>query len=171
MHSRTVSESKVEIAQVMMPEHTNPAGNVHGGNILKIVDQAGAIVAARHTHRNVVTASLDKMNFISPAYVGNVLFFKASINYVSNTSMEVGVRVEAECLTTGTHTHIGSAYLTYVALDKDDKPVSVPKLILETEEENRRYEEGKKRRELRLQNLKPHKHRQEPCIVRIEKLE
>ena len=153
----------------MMPEHANPAGNVHGGNILKIVDQAGAIVAARHTHRNVVTASLDRMDFISPAYVGNVLFFKASINYVSNTSMEVGVRVEAECLVTGTHTHIGSAYLTYVALDDDDKPVKIAKLIPETEEEKRRYQEAEQRKKLRVKKRKSDKHRQEPCIARIEK--
>ncbi|TKJ18926.1 MAG: acyl-CoA thioesterase [Promethearchaeota archaeon Loki_b31] len=154
----------------MMPEHANVAGNVHGGNLLKLVDQAGAIVAARHTHINVVTASVDKFDFISPAYIGNLIFIKASINYVSRTSMEIGVRVEAECLKTGVHTHIGSAYLTFVAIDKDDKPTEVPGLIPETEEEKRRYEEAKKRREIRLQGAKPHRHRQQPCIVRPEKI-
>ena len=170
MEAKTVSQSKVEIAQVMMPEHANPAGNVHGGNLLKLVDQAGAIVAARHTHSNVVTASVDRFDFISPAYIGNLVFIKASMNYVSKTSMEVGVRVEAECLKTGTHTHIGSAYLTYVAIGKDDKPTEVPGLISETETDRRRYEDAKKRREIRLQRAKPHRHRQQACIVRPQKL-
>ena len=170
MEARKVSDSKVEIAQVMMPEHSNATGNVHGGYILKLVDQAGAIVAARHTHSNAVTASLDRMDFISPVYVGNLVFAKASCNYVSRTSMEIGVRVEAECLRTGTHTHVGSAYLTFVALGEDDKPTQVPKLILETEEEKHRFEEAKKRRELRLQQVKKHKHIQQPCIVRPKKL-
>ena len=152
-----------------MPEHANVAGNVHGGNLLKLVDQAGAIVAARHTHTNVVTASVDRFDFISPAYIGNLIFIKASINYVSRTSMEIGVRVEAECLRTGVHTHIGSAYLTFVAIDKDDKPTEVPGLIPETEEEKRRYEEAKKRREIRLQGAKPHRHREQSCITRPEK--
>ena len=170
MEAKTVSQSKVEIAQVMMPEHANPAGNVHGGNLLKLVDQAGAIVAARHTHSNVVTASVDRFDFISPAYIGNLVFIKASLNYVSRTSMEIGVRVEAECLTTGIHTHIGSAYLTFVALGKDDKPTEVPGLILETETEKRRNEEAKKRREIRLQLAKPRRHRQQANIIRPEKL-
>ena len=171
MEAKKVSDSKVELAQVMMPEHSNAAGNVHGGYILKLVDQAGAIVAARHTHSNAVTASLDRMDFISPVYIGNLVFAKASCNYVSRTSMEIGVRVEAECLRTGTHTHVGSAYLTFVALDEDDKPTNVPQLILETEVEKHRFEDAKKRRELRLQQVKKHKHIQQPCIVRPEKLE
>lgn len=171
MEGKTVSQSKVDLAQVMMPEHANASGNVHGGYILKLIDQAGAIVAARHTHSNIVTASVDRMDFISPAYVGNLVFAKASLNYAGKTSMEVGVRVEAECLRTGTHTHIGSAYLTFVALDKDDNPTSIPPLILETEEERRRFEEAKKRRESRLKKRKPHKHEPELCIVRPEKLD
>ena len=152
--SKTVSETKVEIAQVMYPEHANPAGNVHGGYLLKLLDQAGGIVAARHTYKNVVTASVDSVSFISPAYVGDLIFAKASLNYVGKTSMEIGVRVEAECLKTGRHTHIASAYLTFVALDENGKPVEVPKIIINTEEEKRRYQEAKKRRELRLQRKK-----------------
>ncbi len=170
LEAKKVSESKIELTQVMMPEHSNAAGNVHGGYILKLVDQAGAIVAVRHTHRNCVTASVDRMDFISPVYVGNLVFAKASINYVANTSMEIGVRIEAECLRTGTHAHVGSAYLSFVALDENDKPVKIPQIIPETEDDRRRYEEAKKRREYRLQQAKKHKHRQEPCIVRVEKL-
>ena len=155
----------------MYPEHANPAGNVHGGYILKLIDQAAAIVAARHTHANVVTASVDSMSFISPAYVGNLIFAKASLNYVGRTSMEIGVRVEAECLKTGRHTHVASAYLTFVALDDDDNPISVPKLILETEEEKRRFREGEKRRESRIIKRKRREEPQEPCIIRPEKLD
>lgn len=170
MKNRKVSDSRVEIAQVMYPEHANPAGNVHGGYILKIVDQAAAIAGARHTHQNVVTASVDRMDFISPVYIGNLVFAKASINYTGKTSMEIGVRVEAECIRTGTHTHVGSAYLTFVALDDNDKPTEIPQIIPETEEEKRRYMEAQNRRELRLKQAKKHRHEQQPCIVRVEKL-
>ena len=170
MKARKVSDSRVEIAQVMYPEHANPAGNVHGGYILKIVDQAAAIAGARHTHQNVVTASVDRMDFISPVYIGNLVFAKASINYTGKTSMEIGVRVEAECIRTGTHTHVGSAYLTFVALDDNDKPTEIPQIIPETEEEKRRYLEAQNRRELRLKQAKKHRHEQQPCIVRVEKL-
>lgn len=169
MEGKKVSDSKVEIAQVMMPEHSNAAGNVHGGYILKMVDQAGAIVATRHTHQNCVTASVDRMDFISPVYVGNLVFAKASINYTGKTSMEIGVRIEAECLRTGTHTHVGSAYLTFVALDHNDKPTEIPPIIPETEEETHRYEAAKKRREIRLQQAKKHRHLHQPCIVRPER--
>jgi len=169
MEEKTVAETQVEIAQVMMPEHANPAGNVHGGYILKLVDQAGAIVAARHTHTNVVTASVDRMDFLSPAYIGNVVFAKASINYVANTSMEIGVRIEAECLTTGTHTHIGSAYLTYVALDENDKPIGIPNVIPETEEQKRRYKEAIERREKRIRKRRDEDHKKAPCITRLPK--
>jgi len=170
MDNKKISDSKVQIAQVMMPEHSNAAGNVHGGYILKLVDQASAIVAARHTHQNCVTASVDRMDFISPVYIGNLVFAMASINYTGKTSMEIGVRIEAECLKTGTHTHVGSAYLTFVALGENDKPVEIPQIIPETDEEKRRYDEAKKRREIRLQQAKKHRHVQQPCIVRVENL-
>ena len=170
MVNKKISDSKVQIAQVMMPEHSNAAGNVHGGYILKLVDQASAIVAARHTHQNCVTASVDRMDFISPVYIGNLVFAMASINYTGKTSMEIGVRIEAECLKTGTHTHVGSAYLTFVALGENDKPVEIPQIIPETDEEKRRYDEAKKRREIRLQQAKKHRHVQQPCIVRVENL-
>ncbi len=170
MEAKKVSESQIEIAQVMYPEHANPAGNVHGGHILKLVDQAAAIAGARHTHCNVVTASVDRMDFISPVFVGNVAFAKASINYTGKTSMEIGVRIEAECLRTGSHTHVGSAYLTFVALDDNDKPTEIPQIIPETEEEKRRYEGAKKRRELRLKQSKKHRDVTQPCIVRTKRL-
>lgn len=151
---KTVSESQVELIQFMQPEHANAANNVHGGTIMKQIDEAAAIVAVRHARKNVVTASVDKIDFIAPAFVGNLIIAKASLNYVSRTSMEIGVRVEAENLMTGNRVHTASAYLTFVALDKLRKPTEVPMLICETPEEKKRFEEGRKRRERRLEVLK-----------------
>lgn len=151
--AKTVSESQVEVVQFIMPEHANPAGNVNGGAIMKLIDNAGAIVAIRHSRRHVVTASVDKINFIAPAFVGNLVIAKASLNYVSRTSMEIGVRVEAEKLLEGVRIHIASAYLTFVALDDLRKPTEVPRLICEIPEEKRRFEEAKMRREKRLNEL------------------
>ena len=145
MQQKPVKDSQVEMAQLMMPQHANPSGNIHGGDIVRLVDQVAYTAAARHAHVNVVTASIDRMDFKSPVYVGNVVFLKASVNYVSNTSMEIGVRVEAECLETGIRTHTATAFLTFVALDKNDKPMKIPGLLPETEEEKRRFEEGKGR--------------------------
>ena len=161
--TKKVMDSRVEITQIMYPEYANPSGNVNGGHILKLVDEAAGIVAVRHSRRNCVTASVDRMDFLSPVYVGDLLFAKASINFVSKTSMEIGVRVEAECLRTGTHSHVGSAYLTFVALDNNGKPTEVPKLTLENEQEQRRFKEAEKRREIRLKEVTEHPRRNEPC--------
>ena len=168
MDVKSVSESKVEIAQIMMPQHSNPAGNIFGGEIMSIIDNAASIVAARHTRRNIVTASVDRIDFISPVFVGNVVFAKASVNYVSRTSMEIGVKVDAECLITGKRAHVASAYLTFVALDENDTPTAIATLTLETEEDERRFREGKKRKEERVKSRKKHDSLQ-PCIVRIKK--
>ncbi len=168
MDAKPVSESKVEIAQVMMPQHANPAGNIFGGEIMSIIDNAASIAAARHSRSNIVTASVDRIDFISPVFVGNVVFAKASVNYVSRTSMEIGVKVDAECLITGTRAHVASAYLTFVALDENDKPTAVATLTLETEEDERRFREGKKRKEERVKSRKKHDSHQ-PCIARIKK--
>lgn len=139
------------MAVQMNPEDANPVGNVHGGVIMKHIDTAAGVVAFRHSRRNAVTASIDRLDFHSPVYVGDLLVLKASLNWVGRSSMEVGVRVEAENLLTGEVRHTASAYLTYVALDKKGKPAEVPSLILETDEENRRYCEALQRRETRLE--------------------
>lgn len=115
------------------------------------IDIAAAISAQRHSGREVVTASIDSLSFIAPVYKGWVVNLKASVNFVSKTSMEVGVRIDAENPKTGAHFHTASAYLTFVALGADGKPTPVPQLLLETEEDQRRWESGKKRRESRLQ--------------------
>ncbi len=121
---------------------------------MKLIDTAAGVVAKRHAGSNVVTASIDSLDFHHPVYVGDVVFFKASINYVGNTSMEVGVRVEAENPITGEIRHTASAYLTFVALDETGKPRKVPHLILETEEEKRRHKEAERRRQIRLSEKK-----------------
>ena len=148
--SKPVSDSKSIISTQMLPSDANPTGNVHGGTILKQVDVAAGVTALRHARKNVVTASIDRMDFYNPVYVGNLLTLKASVNYVGKTSMEIGVRIETEDLKTGKVTHTGSCYLTYVAMDSAGKPTEVPDVIPETPEEKRRWEAGKKRREERL---------------------
>ena len=150
MEGKRVKDSSVITAQMMIPQDANPAGNVHGGVVVKIIDEAAGVVAARHARTNVVTASIDRLDFHLPIFVGDLLFFKASLNYAGRTSMEIGVRVEAENLMTGAVSHAASAYLTYVAIDRKGHPAEVPPLILETDEERRRHKEAKARRETRL---------------------
>src|SRR5512143_442420 len=150
MEGKRVKDSSVIMAQMMIPQDANPAGNVHGGVVVKIIDEAAGVVAARHCRTNVVTASIDRMDFHYPIFVGDLLFFKASLNYVGKTSMEIGVRVEAENLMTGEVRHVASAYLTFVAIDQQGKPVSVPSLVLETEEERRRNNDARSRKAMRL---------------------
>ncbi len=150
MEGKSVGDSSVIIAQVMIPQDANPAGNVHGGVIMKLIDTAAAVVASRHARCNSVTASIDRLDFHNAVYVGDLLFFKASLNMVGRTSMEVGVRVEAENIITGGLRHTASAYLTFVALDEKGRPREVPPLIIKTEEEIRRNREAKIRREARL---------------------
>lgn len=150
VEAKRVKDSSVVMAQVMIPQDANPMGNIHGGVIMKLIDTAGGVVAFRHARMNVVTASIDRLDFHNPVFIGDLLFLKASVNLVGRTSMEIGVRVEAENLITGEVRHTASAYLTYVALDRNGRPAPVPGLILETEDEKRRNREAKKRRDMRL---------------------
>jgi len=143
------SESEMTTARLMMPTDANVLGNVFGGAIMRYMDEIAAIVAWRHAGRNVVTASIDRMNFWAPVYVGNVLILKAAVNYVGTTSMEIGVRIEAQDPTSRKGTHTGSCYLTYVALDEKGKPCPIPRLILTTPDEKRRFKEALARRKLR----------------------
>lgn len=150
MEGKRPSESETVMALEMNPEHANPAGNVHGGVIMKLIDTAAGVVAKRHARANVVTASIDRLDFLSPVYVGDLVTLKAKINFVGKTSMEIGVRVESENPITGVKRHTATAYLTFVALDENGKPKEVPPLILETEDDKRRFLEAQKRREMRL---------------------
>jgi len=147
---KRIADSKVTISQVMLPTDANPQGNVHGGIIMKLVDEAGAIVAVRHSRSNVVTVAVDSMTFLSPIYVGNLVTLTASLSYVGRTSMEVEVLVEAEDPLTGQKTHTNSAYLVYVALDENGQPCKVPPLVAETDEERERLAKGAERQAQRL---------------------
>ena len=154
MEGKKIKDSLVTLAQVMIPEDANPAGNVHGGVIMKLIDTTAGVVAVRHARCNAVTASIDRLDFHNPVFVGNLVFFKGSLNMVGKTSMEVGVRVEAENVITGEVRHTASAYLTFVALDTQGKPSPVPPLLFETEEEVRRNREALVRRQIRLAEKK-----------------
>lgn len=149
MKGRKISESTIELVQQMTTQDTNIAGNVHGGVIMKLIDNTASIVAARHTSGNVVTASIDRLDFINPGFVGDLLRIKASINYTGNTSMEIGVKVDAENFITGKIRPVAFAYLTFVALDNELKPRKVPPLILENDEDRRRNNEAKERLKIR----------------------
>jgi len=149
--ARPVKDSALETAHLMMPQDANIQGNVYGGTIMKLMDEIAGSVAALHARKNVVTASIDQMSFYQPVYIGNLLLLKSAVNYVGNTSMEVGVKIEARDLLTGKTLHTGSSYLTFVALDENGKPTEVADVIPETRDEKRRYEEGKARRKHRLQ--------------------
>ena len=150
MEGKRIRESSVIMAQLMNPEDANPAGNVHGGAIMKLIDNAAGCAAARHARSNVVTASIDRLDFHNPVFVGDLVTLKASLNFVGKTSMELGVRVEAENLMTGQIRHTASAYLTFVALDSNGRPLPLSSLVLETDEEKRRNQEAKDRRKTRL---------------------
>jgi uncharacterized protein (TIGR00369 family) len=150
LEGKTVKESAIILAQVMGPQDINNAGNVHGGVVMKLIDTAAAAVAIKHAHQNAVTASIDRLDFHYPVFAGDMVTLKACLNMVGRTSMEIGVRVETENLFTGEVRHTSSAYLTYVCLDKAGRPMVLPPLILETEEEKRRNREALARRAVRL---------------------
>ncbi len=167
MEGKTVRESRVALSHVMLPQDANIAGNVHGGVIMKHIDTAAGLVAARHARSNCVTASIDRLDFHHPVFVGNLLTLRASINFVGRTSMEVGVRAETEDVITGRIRHTASAYLTFVALDGNRRPKEVPPLILESQDEIRRNREAKARRETRLRE----KTREKECQQDFDRCE
>jgi len=149
---KSPSESHAEVIVRMFPTDANPAGNVFGGEILKHVDMVAGIVAQRHSQSNAVTVCMDSVNFIKPVFVGNVLTLSARINYIHNSSMEIEVKVEAEDIITGIRTVTGTAFVTFVALDKNGKPIHVAKLALKTDEDRTKFDEGKIRMEKRIKN-------------------
>jgi len=151
MNVKKVTDSAVTLSIIMQPQDANMAGNVHGGVIMKHIDDAAGMVALRHSGgSNVVTASIDRLDFHNPAFIGTLLTFKACLNRVGKTSMEIGVRVEAENPVSGDIRHIASAYLTFVALGADLHPTPVPPLAVETDEERRRNKEAIERHKVRL---------------------
>ncbi len=163
-NERCTQDSSMIISRVMLPQDANPAGIVHGGVVMKEIDNAAGVAAIRHTRRVCVTASIDRLDFHNPCFIGDLITVKASVNMTGKTSMEVGARVDTENLVTGTKVHVASAYLTFVALDENKKPVEVPPLKLMTPEDTRRHKEATARRELRLAE----KHKEKECQTNTE---
>ncbi len=147
-------DSSIIISRILLPEDANAAGIVHGGVIMKEIDNAAGVCAIRHTRKICVTASIDRLDFHKPAFIGNLLTIKAHINMAGKTSMEIGARVETEDLMTGVKTHLASAYLTFVALGEDKRPAPVPPLALVTEEDIRRNRGALARKALRMSEKK-----------------
>jgi acyl-CoA hydrolase len=147
---RSASASAVVLARQMEVPDANLAGNVHGGTIMKMVDTAAGLAAAKHCGGLAVTVEMDEMNFMEPVFLGDLVTVKAMVNEAFRSSMEVGVRVEAESISTGRKVHTSSAYLVFVALDPEGQPREVPPVVAETEKERQRQHEAKLRREARL---------------------
>ena len=145
-----MSASQISIAQLMQPEHANNLGNVHGGWIMKLVDEAGALACMRHAQRRVVTVAIDQMVFRQPIRIGDLVILNAQVTYAGRTSLEAEVQVTAENPVTGEQTHTNTAYLVYVALDKNGQPVLVPPLLAETRDEKKRMRQAKQRQKYRL---------------------
>lgn len=143
---KTVAESRVVMARSMQPPDANVWSNVHGGSIMRLVDEAGGAVAIRHSRSRCVTAAMDSMTFKEPVYIGDLLTITACLTYVGRTSMEVEARIEAEDLRTGVRRHVGTSYLIYVAIDDLGRPTPVPPLCLVTDEEREHWRAAEARR-------------------------
>jgi uncharacterized protein (TIGR00369 family) len=148
---KPISASRITLSQLMHPEHANLLGNVHGGWIMKLVDEAGALTCMRHAQRKVVTVTIDSMDFHQPIRIGDLVILNAEVSYTGRTSMEATVEVHAENPVTGEQTHTNTAYLVYVALDDAGRPTPVPPVQAETHEEEQSLEQGKVRQQQRLQ--------------------
>jgi uncharacterized protein (TIGR00369 family) len=159
-HNRTVrakpvAGSKTIMSRTMLPSDANPYGNVHGGEIMKLIDACAGAAATRHARSRVVTAYIDELSFLAPVYVGDLVTARASVNHVGRTSMEVGVRVESENLLTGNVVHVSSAHLVFVSIDENGRPIELPPLAAETDEERRRMQAAEQRRAARLARQRP----------------
>jgi len=146
----SAAQTHISLSSLMQPEDANYMGVIHGGVILKLIDEAAGACAYRFARRRVVTASIDRTSFHYPVQIGSLVTFKASVNWAGRTSMEIGVRVEAEDLDTGVITHTNSAYLVFVAIDKNGNPTPVPKLALVDDDDKRRWAAAEERRRVRL---------------------
>ena len=147
---KSMRASRVTLSQLMHLEHANLIGNVHGGWIMKLVDEAGALASMRHAQRKVVTVAIDSMVFRQPIRIGDLIILNAEVTYTGRTSMEVEVQVQAENPITGERTHTNTAYLVYVALDDDGRPTTVPPLKAGTAQEKQKMASGRERQERRL---------------------
>ena len=146
---RPVRDSQSEMTEIVLPNDTNPLGALLGGRLMHWIDLAGALAAHRHSRNHVVTASVDHIDFLVPVRVGDLVILRSSVNRVFHTSMEVGVKVYVENYIADTAKHVGSAHLTFVAIDREGRRVPVAPVIPETDEQKRRYDDAGRRRELR----------------------
>jgi len=147
--ARTVAASQSERSEIIFPGDSNPLGNLFGGRLMQFIDLVAAMSATRHARGIPVTVSMDHIDFVAPVKVGDILILKASVNRAFNTSMEVGVKAMVEDVHAQTHRHVASAYLTFVALEKDGGRIHVPAIVPETDHQKRRYEDAGRRREMR----------------------
>ena len=154
MPGKTVQNSIVVMHELVLPNDTNVLGNILGGRVMHYMDICAAMSAYKHARSPVVTASVDRLNFLAPAKMGDMLILKSSVNYTGNTSMEVGVRIESENTISGEINHTASAYLTFVSLDDDRKPKQVEGINPETADEVRRFKQAEMRKEIRKAKLK-----------------
>ena len=154
MNKKTVSNSQVIMHELVLPNETNVHGNIFGGKVMYYMDMCAAMSAYKHARKSVVTASVDRLNFLAPAKMGDIIILKSSVNYTSKSSMEVGVKIESENTLTGKIKHTASAYLTFVALNKSNKPTSIEPITPESDDEVRRYNSGKSRYIIRKERLK-----------------
>lgn len=150
---RRPADSESVISELMMPNQVNNLGHVFGGEVLSMVDRAAAVAAMRHAGSTVVTASIDRVDFREPIFAGELVTCRARVNFVGRTSLEVEVHVEAENLLTGVKRLTNTCYLTFVAIDREDRPIPVPRLLLETADDRRRFRAGEVRRAARLELL------------------
>jgi len=155
MLARPVSESQAERSEIIFPADTNALGNLFGGRLMQFIDLVGAVAASRHARAITVTAAMDHLDFVAPVRVGDLLILKASVNRAFKTSMEVGVKAMVEDVRGGGGLrHVSSAYLTYVAVDRDGNRIIVPQVLPETEHQMRRHEDAARRREMRAGEMK-----------------
>ncbi|HXE89407.1 MAG TPA: acyl-CoA thioesterase [Terriglobales bacterium] len=147
---RPVKDSQSEMAEVVLPNDTNPLGNLLGGRLMHLIDMAGAMAAHRHSRSYVVTASMDHLDFLAPVHVGDLLILRSSVNRAFRTSMEVGVKCWVESYLNNTTRHVSSAYLTFVAVDANGNRQAVPPVVPETDDQERRYADAERRRATRL---------------------
>ena len=163
---KVVRDSQHESSELMMPHHANNLGHVFGGVMLSMMDRTAAVAAFRHCRLNVVTASIDRVDFREPIHVGDLVVMKASVNFVGRTSLEVGVRVEADELLSGRRRHTNSCYLTFVAVDRNGRPIEIPPLVPETPDELRRFHAAQQRRKVRLQEREAETARRESAVAK-----
>ena len=154
METKALKDTQVIMHELVLPNDTNLLGNVLGGRVMHLMDMCAAMSAYKHARTAVVTASVDRLDFLAPVKMGDIMILKSSVNYTGKSSMEVGVRIESENPKTGSIYHTSSAYLTFVSLNDNGKPQGVPMVTPETDVEKQRFEEGRARHEERKRRLR-----------------